>query len=109
MFHSRISGRAKLWLGASVATLIAVGSAGAAYAADADATPIETVVVTGFKASLERALDMKRNALDSSDTILAEDIAQIPRPQPLGIDPAHSRRRAGRATKAKAAKSRCAA
>lgn len=74
MFNS--SKRAKLWLGASVATLIAAGSAGAAYAADAE--PIETVVVTGFKESLERALDMKRNALDSSDSILAEDIAKFP-------------------------------
>jgi TonB-dependent receptor len=36
------------------------------------------VVVTGFKASLERALDMKRTELDSSDSILAEDIAKFP-------------------------------
>lgn len=67
----RISGRSKLWLGASVAALIAVS--GAAQAAE-----IETVVVTGFKASLERALDMKRTALDASDSILAEDIAKFP-------------------------------
>src|SRR6185503_19491810 len=38
----------------------------------------ETVVVSGFKASLERALEQKRNALDSSDSILAEDIAKFP-------------------------------
>ena len=36
------------------------------------------VVVNGFKASLEKALDMKRDALDSSDSILAEDIAKFP-------------------------------
>jgi TonB-dependent receptor len=78
VFHSQSSGRARLWLGVTVATLIAAGSAGAAYAADADATPIETVVVSGFKESLERALDMKRSALDSSDSILAEDIAKFP-------------------------------
>ncbi|MEI9886243.1 MAG: TonB-dependent receptor [Rhizomicrobium sp.] len=51
-------------------------AAGAAHADDA--TPIETVVVTGFKESLERALDIKRNALDQSDSILAEDIAKFP-------------------------------
>jgi len=72
---SRNSGRSRLWLGASIATIIAACSAGAAYAAD---DQIETVVVTGFKESLERALDIKRNALDSSDTILAEDIGKFP-------------------------------
>ncbi|HET7086722.1 MAG TPA: TonB-dependent receptor [Rhizomicrobium sp.] len=40
--------------------------------------PVESVVVSGFKASLEKALDMKRNALGSSDSILAEDIAKFP-------------------------------
>ena len=40
--------------------------------------PVEAVTVSGFKASLERALDMKRDALDSSDSILAEDIAKFP-------------------------------
>jgi len=42
------------------------------------AQSVETVVVSGFKASLEKALDMKRDALDSSDSILAEDIAKFP-------------------------------
>jgi len=42
------------------------------------AAPVESVVVNGFKASLEKALDQKRNALDSSDSILAEDIAKFP-------------------------------
>lgn len=40
--------------------------------------PVEAVVVNGFKASLEKALDLKRTALDSSDSILAEDIAKFP-------------------------------
>src|SRR5665213_1715643 len=39
---------------------------------------VEQVTVQGFKASLERALDKKREALDSSDSILAEDIAKFP-------------------------------
>ncbi len=40
--------------------------------------PVESVVVNGFKASLEKALDMKRDALGSTDSILAEDIAKFP-------------------------------
>src|SRR5215469_8098998 len=50
----------------------------APQAAGGGAAPVENVVVNGFKASLEKALDMKRNALDSSDSILAEDIAKFP-------------------------------
>ncbi len=42
------------------------------------AAPVETVVVSGFRSSLEQSLDMKRRALDSSDSILAEDIAKFP-------------------------------
>jgi TonB-dependent receptor len=40
--------------------------------------PVETVVVSGFRSSLEQSLDMKRQALDSSDSIMAEDIAKFP-------------------------------
>ena len=42
------------------------------------AQSVETVVVSGFRSSLEQSLDMKRNAADSSDSILAEDIAKFP-------------------------------
>ena len=38
----------------------------------------EVVTVTGYRASLEKAMDLKRAALDSSDSILAEDIAKFP-------------------------------
>lgn len=66
---------ARLHLSASVVALASVLSTGAAFAQD---NQMETVVVTGFRASLEKALDMKRGALDSSDSILAEDIAKFP-------------------------------
>jgi TonB-dependent receptor len=66
-----------LKLGASVIALLTIFGTGAAYA-QAAGEQMETVVVTGFRASLEKALDMKRNALDSSDSILAEDIAKFP-------------------------------
>ena len=40
--------------------------------------PVEAVVVNGFRSSLEQSLDMKRQSLDVSDSILAEDIAKFP-------------------------------
>ena len=40
--------------------------------------PVESVVVSGFRSSLEQSLDMKRQAVDSTDSILAEDIAKFP-------------------------------
>jgi iron complex outermembrane receptor protein len=61
-------------LGASAVALLAVaGAYSAAYAQD-----METVVVTGYRASLEKAMDIKRNTLAASDSILAEDIAKFP-------------------------------
>jgi TonB-dependent receptor len=39
---------------------------------------IESVAVYGFKSSLERALNAKRNAANVSDSIEAEDIAKFP-------------------------------
>jgi len=66
-----------LKLGASAVALLAVvGASGAAYAQDGD--NLETVVVTGYRASLEKAMDIKRSAVDASDSILAEDIGKFP-------------------------------
>jgi TonB-dependent receptor len=62
-------------LGVSAVALVAL--TGAAQAQTTDQS-METVTVTGFRESLERALEMKRQALDSSDSILAEDIAKFP-------------------------------
>jgi TonB-dependent receptor len=67
----------RLKLSASAVALLTVMGTGAAVAQDAS-EPMETVVVTGFRESLEKALDMKRAALDSSDSIMAEDIAKFP-------------------------------
>ena len=68
--------RSGLRLGASIASIVTALGIAPAFAADN--TAVETVVVTGYKASLDKAIDMKRDALDSSDTILAEDIAKFP-------------------------------
>src|SRR5947209_3294459 len=65
--------------GSSVAALVSVlclSVLGSAQAQNAGA--VETVTVTGFKASLERALDAKRQATGTEDSILAEDIAKFP-------------------------------
>jgi TonB-dependent receptor len=60
-------------LGTSVAALLAVMGTSGAFAQD-----METVVVTGYRASLEKALDIKRNTAEASDSILAEDIGKFP-------------------------------
>ncbi|WP_372017244.1 TonB-dependent receptor [Pseudoxanthomonas sp. 10H] len=44
----------------------------------ADATDLDTVVVTGYRASLERAIDIKRGEAGVVDAIVAEDIADFP-------------------------------
>ncbi|MDE2162479.1 MAG: TonB-dependent receptor [Alphaproteobacteria bacterium] len=67
----------RMMLGASVLALATVMGTSAALA-QSTGGGMETVVVTGFKQSLEKALDLKRNALDSSDSILATDIAKFP-------------------------------
>jgi iron complex outermembrane receptor protein len=41
-------------------------------------TELDTVVVTGFRGSLERALDKKRSEVGVVDAIVAEDIADFP-------------------------------
>jgi TonB-dependent receptor len=47
-----------------------------AYAADAQ--PVETVVVTGYRASLTAATDAKRASTNFTDSIFAEDIGKFP-------------------------------
>jgi len=71
---------ARLKSSGSAAALCAVASMAfsqAALAQGADAG-VESVTVSGFKASLERSLEQKRNATNAVDTILAEDIAKFP-------------------------------
>lgn len=73
MIKAKVLRTSGLMLGASATVLLTVG---AAMAQDSDTT--ETVVVTGYRASLEKALDIKRRAVDTSDSILAEDIGKFP-------------------------------
>ena len=46
--------------------------------ASAQQAPIETVVVTGIRASLESDMDVKRSAIQVMDAISAEDIGKFP-------------------------------
>jgi iron complex outermembrane receptor protein len=67
----------------SSAMLMALAMAGAAAAQEApapaaDDTAVEEVVVTGFRASLANALDIKRRENDLVDVIKAQDIADFP-------------------------------
>jgi iron complex outermembrane receptor protein len=70
---------------AAVATILAAHS-GVARADDdaqgpkaaAPVVSLEEVVVTGYRKSLNAALDLKRDSVGSVDTIVAEDIAAFP-------------------------------
>ena len=66
----------RLACGASLAAL-AVSPAYAQGTDDAAAGNDE-IVVTGFRASLDKALDVKRDAIGAVDAIVAEDIAKFP-------------------------------
>ncbi|GGJ61810.1 TonB-dependent receptor [Sphingopyxis bauzanensis] len=70
----------QLACGASLAAL-AVSPAfaqDAAPAADDAVATEDEIVVTGFRASLDKALDVKRESVAAVDAIVAEDIAKFP-------------------------------
>jgi len=67
--------------GASLAALalsVGLGAGGTALAQDAEEQAEEEIVVTGFRASLAAAVDIKRNEVGAVDAIVAEDIAAFP-------------------------------
>lgn len=43
-----------------------------------DETKLDTVVVVGYRASIERALDIKRTEVGQTDSIVSEDIGKFP-------------------------------
>ncbi|MDI9238465.1 TonB-dependent receptor [Lysobacter sp. LF1] len=80
---------ASIGLALQLTALSALAQETAAPAADASAsadsgqrtdqaTDLDTVVVTGFRGSLEKALDKKRSEVGVVDAIVAEDIADFP-------------------------------
>ncbi|HWK49449.1 MAG TPA: TonB-dependent receptor [Steroidobacter sp.] len=70
-------------IAAALASVAPLQGASAQQAAAQNATPpgqseLEEVVVTGMRASLETAMDMKREAIGVVDAISAEDIGKFP-------------------------------
>ena len=62
-----------------LAIAMSVGAAAAAaQTAQEPSTEVDEVIVTGFRASLGAALDIKRNETGFVDAIVAEDIADFP-------------------------------
>lgn len=55
-----------------------VAAAPAQPDAGADTGPVNTVVVTGFRSSLQKALNLKQQAIGVRDSIVAEDIGKFP-------------------------------
>jgi TonB-dependent receptor len=81
MSINRNSARAVLAFSASALALTLATAAAAQDAAPAAAPgsdEVEAVVVTGFRASLQSAMNIKRNSSGVVDAIKAEDIAQFP-------------------------------
>ncbi len=65
----------RLACGASLAAL----AVAPVHAQDADpAASEDEIIVTGFRASLDKALDQKRDSIAAVDVIVAEDIAKFP-------------------------------
>lgn len=64
----------------TTAIVLAISSLAAtqALAQEAQAKEVEELVVTGFRGSLLKSLDEKRNSINSKETIMAEDIGKFP-------------------------------
>lgn len=61
--------------------IVAPASAWAQDAAakpDAEAAPADEIIVTGFRQSLQAAINLKKNSVAAVDAIVAEDIAKFP-------------------------------
>jgi TonB-dependent receptor len=64
--------------GAASATVFAQNAADESSAASAGSQPLEEVVVTGIRASLRTAQELKRDSETVQDSIIAEDIGKLP-------------------------------
>ncbi len=61
-----------------LATAVASAAAAASFTVYAQDDSVEEVMVTGIRASMERAMDVKRNTPGVVDAISAEDIGKMP-------------------------------
>ncbi|MDC8830809.1 TonB-dependent receptor [Alteromonas gilva] len=62
----------------ALSVMSVLGTLPTAVTAQSDDELVETIVVSGFRDSLVKAKDLKKDALVSQDSILAEDIADFP-------------------------------
>ncbi|WP_331346614.1 TonB-dependent receptor [Cellvibrio sp. UBA7661] len=65
-------------IASAIATSMLAGFSGAVLAQDGTDGSVEEVLVTGIKGSLQRAMDVKREAVGVVDAISAEDIGKMP-------------------------------
>ncbi|TLM73981.1 TonB-dependent receptor [Microbulbifer harenosus] len=73
---NRMTGFKKNSIAVAIATL--AGVSGAAYAQSEQDAALEEVVVLGIRGSLEKSMDVKRDAKGIVDAISAEDIGKFP-------------------------------
>ena len=64
-------------LAASIISVLGSVSSAAVAQEQASADDIEKIEVSGFRSSLIKAKDLKKDALGTQDTILAEDLLQL--------------------------------
>jgi TonB-dependent receptor len=65
-------------MGGSMLAAMMIMAPSVALAQQTAANDVESVTVTGYAASLEKATDAKRNATNFTDTVFAEDIGKFP-------------------------------
>src|SRR5688572_32043958 len=75
--NAEVSRAVKLALATALLSVASAAVAQNGASAD-DAEAVEEVVVTGFRASLDKALDAKQSQVGAIDMIVAEDIADFP-------------------------------
>lgn len=75
--HSKQKKTPVTLLALSIALALQAGAA-SAQDAGAAATELDTVTVTGYRASVEKALDIKRGEAGMVDAVVAEDIGKFP-------------------------------
>jgi len=63
---------------ASLGVIAAAANGQNAAPAGEDAQSLEEIVVSGFRSSLEKSLETKRNSTNFTDSISAEDVGKLP-------------------------------
>ena len=78
MIKNKSSRFSKKLIAVTVLSMCGIGSVMAQEESTSDDSVLEEVVVTGIRASLSQAADLKRNDKRIVDAIVAEDIGKLP-------------------------------